>query len=56
MASRRQEARRAQALDAGLKGMFRALSLRPLPDAMRAMVDQLDGAPDETRPVRRRQA
>lgn len=52
----KQETRRAQALDAGLKGMFRALALRPLPDTLRAVVDQLDRTPDEARPTRRRQA
>lgn len=37
---------RAAALDASLKGMFRALQARPLPDRLRSVVEQLDdGSP-----------
>ncbi len=37
---------KAAALDKGLKGMFRAIEDRPLPDRLRSVVDQLDeGAP-----------
>lgn len=41
MAQRRDKA----ALDKGLKGMFRALEARPLPDRLRSVVDQLDEGP-----------
>ena len=43
-----QKREKAAALDKGLKGMFRALQDRPLPDRLRSVVDQLDegaGAP-----------
>ncbi|MDB5425007.1 MAG: hypothetical protein JWQ29_2423 [Phenylobacterium sp.] len=36
------EARKAQALDEGLRGMFRALARRPVPAKLRSVVDQLD--------------
>jgi hypothetical protein len=36
------------AVDAGLKGMFRALERRPLPDRLSSLVEQLDdGTPVE---------
>ncbi len=38
---------KAAALEKELKGMFRALEDRPLPDRLRSVVDQLDeGQPD----------
>jgi hypothetical protein len=37
-----EEMRKAQALDGGLRGMFRALEQRPLPDRLTSVVDQLD--------------
>lgn len=41
-----QKREKAAALEKGLKGMFRALEDRPLPDRLRSVVDQLDeGAP-----------
>ena len=33
---------KAAALEKGLKGMFRALEDRPLPDRLRSVLDQLD--------------
>ena len=33
---------RREALDKDLKGMFRALEDRPLPDRVRSVVDQMD--------------
>lgn len=33
---------RANALDHGLKAMFRALEQRPIPDGVRSVVEQLD--------------
>ena len=36
------EKRKTQALANGLRGMFRALEQRPLPDNLVAVVDQLD--------------
>ena len=36
--------RKSQALDDGLRGMFRALEQRPLPDRLNSLVDQLDDA------------
>lgn len=37
-----QKREKAAALEKGLKGMFRALEDRPLPDRLRSVVDQLD--------------
>jgi hypothetical protein len=34
--------RKAPALDSGLREMFRALELRPAPDRLISIVDQLD--------------
>jgi hypothetical protein len=34
--------RKARALDGGLREMFRALELRPAPDRLMSVVDQLD--------------
>ena len=31
-----------EALEKGLKGMFKSLETRPLPDRLRSVVDQLD--------------
>lgn len=36
------EKRKVQALAKGLRGMFRALEQRPLPDELTSVVDQLD--------------
>ena len=36
------ETRKGKALDAGLRGMFKALARRPVPDRQRSVVDQLD--------------
>ena len=38
------EKRRSQALDGGLRQMFRALEQRPLPDRLSSVIDQLDDA------------
>jgi len=46
------EARKAQALDKGLRSMFRALEQRALPDKLRSVVDQLDEG--EAAPPRKR--
>jgi hypothetical protein len=43
------EKRKSQALDGGLRGMFRALEQRPLPDPLNALVEQLDGDEDALR-------
>jgi hypothetical protein len=45
------EKRRSQALDSGLRVMFRALEQRPLPDRLNALVDQLDEAEAAPRKV-----
>lgn len=37
-----QKREKVAALDKALKGMFRALETRPLPDRLRSVVDQLD--------------
>lgn len=37
-----QKREKAAALDKALRGMFRALETRPLPDRLRSVVDQLD--------------
>jgi len=42
------ETQQADALSAALAAMFRALELRPLPDHLRRIVEQLD--PREERP------
>lgn len=44
MALQNDKARRRAELDASLKGMFRALAHRPVPDTIRSVVDQLDAA------------
>jgi len=36
------QAGKAKALDKGLRGMFRALQQRAVPDRLRSVVDQLD--------------
>lgn len=46
------EKRKSQALDSGLRVMFRALEQRPLPDRLNSLVDQLDEA--ETTPRKAR--
>lgn len=42
-----------QALDKGLKAMFRALEARPLPDRLRSVVDQLDEGAAKPEPTKR---
>lgn len=42
MARKPADVAKLEALDKGLKGMFRALSGRPVPDTIRSVVDQLD--------------
>ena len=47
------EAGKAKALDKGLRGMFRALVQRAVPDGLRSVVDQLDeGDPPPPRKVK----
>lgn len=48
MGRKSQNAERRAALDASLKGMFRALSRRPVPDQLLETVEQLD-PPAKTR-------
>jgi len=43
-----------QALDKDLKGMFRALEARPLPDRLRSVVDQLDEGAARPEPAKKR--
>ena len=44
--------RKSQALDDGLRGMFRALEQRPLPDRLTSVFDQLDDAEAPARPLK----
>ena len=49
------EKRRVQALADGLRGMFRALEQRPLPDRLTSVVEQLDeGEAQADRKTKRR--
>lgn len=41
------------ALDKDLKGMFRALEARPLPDRLRSVVDQLDEGAEQPAPAKK---
>ena len=38
------ETRKGKALEAGLRHMFKALARRPVPDRLRAVVEDLDAA------------
>ena len=50
MAKTTAEREKAKILGKTLKGMFKALETRPVPDRLRSVVDQLDeGAPAPTR-------
>jgi hypothetical protein len=54
MARPNSKAKRLADLDASLKGMFRALAHRPVPDAICSVADQLDeAAPRPAQPRRR---
>jgi len=44
--------RKSQALDDGLRGMFRALEQRPLPDRLTSVFDQLDEAEAPATPLK----
>ena len=48
------EKRRVQALENGLRGMFRALEQRPTPDHLTSVVEQLEGSEAPPNPKARR--
>jgi hypothetical protein len=54
--TRKSDAEKKAALASDLQAMFQTLEARPVPDAIRSVVDQLDDGQAQPKPARRRGA